>query len=119
MRPQQAFERTIAIITTTLGLLITGSLILIGIFVLYILGRSLYNVATTGDFDNEAKLISVVVLGIVGIAVLVLLIFFALAISRRFERQANREGKLDSSEHKAVSQRIVESEAKRIPPPRP
>ncbi len=42
----RAWALTLAALTSILGLLLTAVMLLISIFVVYILGKSLYNVAT-------------------------------------------------------------------------
>lgn len=87
----RAWGLTLAALTSILGLLLTAVLLLISIFVVFILAKSLYNVATNTNFTPSSQLVTGIGLVVVCIVALLLLALFGIAVARVFTNIARKE----------------------------
>ena len=87
----RAWALTLGALTSILGLLLTAVLLLISIFVVFILGRSLYNVATSTNFTPSSQMVTAIGLVVVCIVAVLLLALFGIAVARVFTNLARNK----------------------------
>ncbi len=109
----RAWALTLAALTSILGLLLTAVLLLLSIFVVFILGKSLYNVATHDNFVPSSQVVTAVGLVVVCIVALLLLVLFGIAVARVFSNVARREPVALLPDHRlltTVPTRVIDSD---------
>ncbi len=87
----RAWALTLAALTSILGLLLTAVLLIISVFVVFILVKSLYGVATSDSFMPSSQIVTTIGLIVVCIVALLLLMLFGIAVARVFSNIARKE----------------------------